>query len=166
MAQQKKTDGISTGLPNLTDKQMSFVQGVLSGMTASDAYRAAYSTENQPDHQIWRDASVLKSNPKVVQWLNAAKIEQLKTAQYGLEAHCAELDELVQLAKETGNLGAAVNATVNKGKAMGIYVERHEDVSKGDPVQTLEDIAAISQELAVGLAQQMGIDWPPKGKLN
>jgi uncharacterized membrane protein len=38
-----------TNISGLTPKQEKFVQGVLSGMTASESYRNAYSTENMKD---------------------------------------------------------------------------------------------------------------------
>ena len=63
MAQQKKTDPeAATELPELTDMQMAFVHGLLSGKSAVDSYKdAGYSFENQKDNTLWANASRLKS---------------------------------------------------------------------------------------------------------
>lgn len=156
-----------TELPSLTDKQMAFVQGLLAGKTASDAYRAAYDAENMSDNALWCAASKLKSNTKVTQWLNAVRVERLRESGYSLDAHMAELDEAAQIAKETGNIGAMVKAIESKGRAMGLYIDRHQDVTEDDPLQMLDQIAStISTQLAEGLAREMGIEWKPSHKLN
>ena len=60
-----------TNIDGLTPKQEKFVQGVLSGMTASESYRNSYSTKNMKDSSVWREASVLMSHPKVSQRVKA-----------------------------------------------------------------------------------------------
>jgi hypothetical protein len=40
----------------LTGKQTQFVQGILKGLSQSDAYREAYDCENMADNSIWREA--------------------------------------------------------------------------------------------------------------
>ena len=54
-----------TNISGLTPKQEKFCQGVISGKTASESYRDAYSVENMKDSSIWTEASKLMSNPKV-----------------------------------------------------------------------------------------------------
>ena len=53
----------------LTAKQEKFVQCIIDGMSQADAYRAAYSTRNMSDNAIYREASLLMSNPKIAQRL-------------------------------------------------------------------------------------------------
>ena len=119
-------------LPNLTDKQMRFVKGILDGMTASDAYRSAYSTENMSDEALWVEASRLRANPKVSLWLDAAKTMHLHSGKTTLEGHLAELDRLKRRAEDTGQMSAAIHAEISKGKATGLYVERVRNESEPD----------------------------------
>lgn len=53
----------------LTAKQEKFVQNIIEGMSQADAYRSAYDTKRMSDNAIYREASLLMSNPKVAQRL-------------------------------------------------------------------------------------------------
>ena len=53
----------------LTPKQEAFVQNIIQGMSQADAYRSAYDTNRMSDNAIYREASLLMSNPKVAQRL-------------------------------------------------------------------------------------------------
>lgn len=162
MAQRKITkplDDLSSFLPDLTPMQMQFVEGLLKGLSATDAYKAAYNTENMGQNSIWVEASRAKSNPNIALWLTAARKNGLGAATLTHEAHMQELERLKAIAIETGNVGAAVQAEQLRGKAAGHYVERHADVTTHDPVETLKDIAKESPEYAAELARQHGIPW-------
>ena len=54
------------GLPTLTAKQTAFVNALLEGKTASDAYRESYNCENMSHGAIWVEASRLRrvNDPK------------------------------------------------------------------------------------------------------
>ena len=60
----------------LTGKQTLFVQGILKGLSQSDAYRAAYNCTNMADNSVWREASVLFANPKVSARIKAGQRRQ------------------------------------------------------------------------------------------
>lgn len=51
----------------LTGKQERFVQGILGGLSQSDAYRAAYDTRNMRRETIWTKASQLARQEEVRQ---------------------------------------------------------------------------------------------------
>jgi phage terminase small subunit len=73
----------------LTPKQEEFVKNIIEGMSQADAYRSAYSCKNMSDNAIYREASLLMSNPKVAQRIKELR-EQLSkpsimTAQERLE---------------------------------------------------------------------------------
>ena len=51
----------------LTAKQEAFVQNIIQGMSQADAYRSAYDTKRMSDNAVYREASLLMSNPKVAQ---------------------------------------------------------------------------------------------------
>ena len=53
----------------LTDKQEKFVQNIIQGMNQADAYRSAYDARKMSENAIYREASLLMSNPKVTQRL-------------------------------------------------------------------------------------------------
>ena len=161
MAQQKKTDTFQIGdLEDLDESERVFVEGILAGKSASDAYRAAYNTEHMQQNSIWTCASRLRNSDKVSSWLQAARMAHLGSARLTLDSHMQELERLRELAAATGNYGAAVQAEQLRGKAAGHYVEKFEDVTKGtDPVDTLKEIARHSPDLAQQLAQANNIPW-------
>lgn len=163
MAQRKLTEPQDTAaidLPDLTDQQARFVEGLLKGMSASDAYRSAYDTANMQPSSIWVAASRLKDNANVALWLAQARKNGLGAATVSLEGHLQELERLKAIAIETGNVGAAVQAEQLRGKAAGHYVEKHQDVGQStDVTSTLKDIEKINPDLAAQLAAQHGIPW-------
>ena len=64
----------------LTAKQRRFVQGIVAGKNASDAYREAYNTENMNANTVWREASRLMHHPLVITSVKAAKVRQSDAA--------------------------------------------------------------------------------------
>jgi len=146
-------------LPDLTPQQMEFVRHLLDGKTATDAYRASYSTENMLANTIWSAASRLRSDTKVAAWLATARMANLGSAKVTLEGHVAELERLREIALGSGNVGAAVQAEHLRGKATGHYVEQIRDVTETDPMKTLEELSRLSPELARKLAENEGIAW-------
>jgi phage terminase small subunit len=161
MAQNKKTGEFQVeDLPDLTPMQSKFVEGLLAGKTASDAYRAAYSTENMQEASIWALASRLRHDVKIASWLTAARMAKLGTAKVTFDDHQQELERLREISVKTGNLGAAVQAELARGKASGHYVDKI-DVTRreADPVSTLRQIATHSPDLARELAAANNIPW-------
>jgi hypothetical protein len=149
-------------LPDLTPKQLAFVQGILAGKSATDAYRAAYECDTMSQAVVWKEASLLRSDRKIAVWIAAARQAHLGNARVSLDQHVQELERLKEIALASGNVGAAVQAEQLRGKALGHYVERYADVTP-DPIADLREIAASSPELAEQLAKQHGIAWPATG---
>lgn len=161
MSQRKITQGVDASeLPELTGQQREFVRHILAGKTASDAYRAAYDASNMLPNSVWCEASKLRSNASVAQWLSAARQAHLGTAVITKDQHLQELERLREIALASGNVGAAVLAETTRGKVAGHHIERIEDVTqRTDPIATLKEIAIINPDLAAALAQQEGIPW-------
>jgi hypothetical protein len=157
---QRKITPIEEGaeLPDITEQQRNFVAGILSGKTASDAYRGAYDTSSMQKESIWVAASRLCDNANVALWLAAARKAELGHAVRSKEQHISRLDRLQQIALDTDNIGAAVRAEELIGKAEGHYVD-HMEVTVADPMATLREIAQLSPELAAQLAKDQGIEW-------
>ena len=87
MAKRKDTDKPDLQLieggktsDKLTAKQSAFVHAILDGASQSDAYRQAYNAEGMADNSIWREASVLFSNPKVATRIKALQARQDEAA--------------------------------------------------------------------------------------
>lgn len=166
MARRKITDSEAmdaSDLPDLTAQQMAFVKGLLDGNTAADAYRAAYDCSSMGKNSIWVEASRARSHPSIALWLGAARKACLGTAAMTLDSHLAELERLREIALDTGNVGAAVQAEQLRGKVKGYHVERVQDVTTHDPMATLKEIAQLQPALAEQLALQAGIPWGAEG---
>jgi len=161
MARRKITEPIkldAEGLPELTPQQAEFVRHVLAGKTAADAYRAAYSTENMKPNSIWVEASKTLNHPNIALWLSAARQACLGTHVVTLSAHQQQLERLREIAVKTGNVGAAVQAELARGKVAGHHIERIMEIP-AEPADTLRTIAQHQPELAAQLAAQAGIPW-------
>jgi hypothetical protein len=148
-----------SGLPKLTAKQMKFCEGVLGGLSLSDAYRAAYDVQRMGPPQVNCEASRLRAHPAIALWLDAITTEIAGAHVCTREEHLRELARLKAIAIRTGNVGAAVQAEQLRGKVGGHYIEQFADVSDHDPIATLNQIAQQDPELAQRLAILHGITW-------
>ena len=142
----------SEELPHLTSKQSAFIDGLLQGKSASDAYRAAYDCSKMADRSIWCEASKLRSNPKVAQWLRCLQRMSLDATRLTLEAHLGELARDRELAIAHSQIRAAVQAEHHRGKPAGLY----DDASRvGGPSDT-ELLEAIEKLLGNEMAEEIG----------
>lgn len=158
---RKLTDALEEveELPVLTDQQMRFVECLLAGKSASDAYRESYNTINMMTRTVWAEASRLRANPSVATWLSAARKAGLGRAAVTLEGHLAELERLREIALETGNVGAAVQAEQLRGKASNHYTENHNHTFNA-PENVLDEIRKLNPALADQLASEhMGAEY-------
>ncbi len=151
-----EVSALADELPDLTEQQMRFVEGILSGKSGTDAYRAAYDCSNMQPSTIWAAASRLRNNCKVSAWISAGRIAGLGTAAATLDNHLHELARLREIAERTGNIGAAVQAEQLRGKAMGHYTEKL-DVTVTDIADELRELETISPELARAYAAEKGV---------
>lgn len=108
----------------LTAKQEAFVQNIIQGMSQADAYRSAYSCKNMSDNAIYREASLLMSNPKVAQRLSeiTSKTDKPKimTAQKRLEWLTERIED------EEIDINAKLKAIDIMNKMSGEYVQKVE----------------------------------------
>lgn len=155
------SDEAANDLPDLTPQQMGFVEGILSGKSAADAYRGAYDCSNMLKTSVSVAACKLKNNPRVALWLREARKAKLGTAALTLDSHVQELERLREIALESGNVGAAVQAEQLRGKAHGIYVERHADVTPPDPTRALLQLARSDPVIGRALAVKFGLELDP-----
>jgi phage terminase small subunit len=108
----------------LTAKQEAFVQNIIQGMSQADAYRSAYDTQRMSDNAIYREASLLMSNPKIAQRLAdiSAKADKPKimSAQKRLEWLTDRIED------ETVDINAKLKAIDIMNKMSGEYVTKVE----------------------------------------
>jgi len=112
----------------LTPKQEAFAQAVVTGLTQSDAYRAAYKVRpGTKAVSINVAASKLMADPNIS--IRVAKLRETvaKKSQMTLETHLNDLLSLREMAAKGKQYSAAITAEVARGKASGIHVERSEN---------------------------------------
>lgn len=165
MARDKKTKPVKhEELPELTDKQFTFVQGILAGKSAAQSYREAYDAENMGENTIYSKASILRNSDKVRVWLDQMTIDRLKVTKRTLEERIARMEALALIAIRTGNIGAAVQAEEKAGKLEGQYIERKEftDTNRRDELQLLMSLVDADRphtiQLAIEEAKGLGME--------
>jgi len=159
---EARTERAADALPDITGKQLAFVRGILEGKTSTDAYRAAYDASGMLDETVWAEASRLRHDHKVAAWVSAARQANMDTAKLTIDSHMSELARLRDIAISTGNVGAAVLAETNRGKASGLYTDRIEDVTKrAEDVKSLVlRIAQMDHDAGLAMARALGIAAP------
>lgn len=118
----------------LTPKQEKFCQGVVQGMSQADAYRAAYNAEGMKPETIQQNASRLIKSSKI-----AARVEELRApvveeCRLTLRNHLDTLEQLRDVAKDSGTIAAAVRAEELRGKASGLYTENMKSLEPMEPL--------------------------------
>ncbi len=89
-------------LPDLTEQQRKFVEGVLMGKTLTDSYRAAYDCSGMVPSTIWPNASRLRADSNIAAWIAAARKAHFGVMSRTKDQHIARLAELGEIAVETG----------------------------------------------------------------
>ena len=156
----------TSALPELTDQQQKFVEGLAVGMTASEAYRNAYDCSNSGQNTVWVSASRLKAHPSVALWIEALQAAGFTRIAISRDDHLRELERLRNVAERSGNLGAAVQAEQLRGKVAGHYVEKIEhhagQPDTADRLRALADANPEIAEIAKSIAAKHGIEWKPE----
>jgi hypothetical protein len=151
-------------LPRLTPKQMAFVQALLKGKTASDAYREAYDCEGMAANSIWVAASRLRSDAKVALWLRHYQLAALQEGRVTLEGHLGELTRLREQALDAKQVAAAVQAEHHRGKAAGLYEDRLRITHAPSDEELLKAIEGLlGKETAEALGAALGGDSETTG---
>ena len=107
----------------LTAKQEQFVQGIITGMSQADAYRAAYSCQKMSDKTIWENASRLMSDTKV-----AARVSELRNelAKPSIMTAQKRLEWLTEVINGQEDINAKLKAIDIMNKMQGEYVQKVE----------------------------------------
>lgn len=113
----------------LTPKQESFIEEYIATGNASEAYRRSYDASNMKPETINRNAKALLDHSKISARLDAIRERATNRATLTLESHLEELAKLRDQALEANQHAAAITAETNRGKAVGLYVERRENLN-------------------------------------
>jgi hypothetical protein len=143
-----------SGAAKLTAKQLAFCDGVLRGMSQSDAYRAAYDAENMADASIWTEASKLFAHPVVAQRIKALQTRQSDAALLsGLATRQHIQRTLYGLTTDGDNDGAKLRACELLGKLSDVaaFTERVEQITDNRTPTELEEELKIALEKAIGM---------------
>ena len=119
----------------LTAKQEEFAKAIVSGMNQADAYRSAYEAKKMSDNAIYREASLLMSNPKIAQ-----RIEELRgyLAKPTIKTAQERMEWLTQLIdNEEENTSEKLKAVDILNKMEGLYVQK---ISGEIKMKKLEDL--------------------------
>lgn len=110
----------------LTPKQEKFAQGVASGKTQADAYRAAYDAKNMKAETIQKRASELMSDGAISGRVKTLREPIVKKVGITLESHLDDMMKLRNMAAKEKQYGAAIAAEIARGKAAGVHIEKQE----------------------------------------
>lgn len=157
MPRDKKTDSqeaapLPEELPELTPQQEAFVLAYLDGNTATDAYLKAYPTaKDWTKGAQWAEASRTLSHPKVSLWIRKARLQAMQGCASTVDEHRSQLRRIRDVAMETGNIGAAVQAEKALGQVDGHVVERIRNEDAHDSGSLADAIEAVAPDLAAQL---------------
>lgn len=107
-------------MAKLTPKQENFCQKYIELGNASEAYRQSYDCQNMKDDSINRKAKELLDNGKITARLDELRNNHQNRHNATIDSIINELDEAREVAKESGNASAMINATVAKAKVLGL----------------------------------------------
>ena len=115
----------------LTPKQEAFAQAIVTGISQSDAYRAAYKVRpGTKAESVNQNASRIMANVNVMSRVAELRLSVAKKAQITLESHLDDLMRLRNMAAKEKQYSAAIAAEIARGKASGVHVEKTQaDVS-------------------------------------
>jgi phage terminase small subunit len=143
-------------MSGLTPKQEAFAQAVAAGKSMADAYRQAYDCSRSKDSTIYPKASRLMAEGKVKARLAQLRQPAADAAGMTLETHLRDLQILRNKAVKAGQISAAVQAEIARGRAAGVLAAERKQVEltgkDGGPVQvesTVDVSACTDEELRV-----------------
>ena len=108
----------------LTAKQEGFCQSILKGANLSDAYRENYNVGKMKPVSINKKAKVEFDKVHIRSRIDELRKPAVEKAVLTYEGHLATLKRLRDLAIDKEQLGPAIKAEENRGKAAGLYVKK------------------------------------------
>jgi len=123
MARGRAVDPVT----GLSGPEEQFCLALIKTGNGSEAYREAFPNSRKwTTETIAEKGSRLKATDRIQARLNTLRSQLRETTGITLEEHLRELRELREMAKDAGQLSAAISAETNRGKVSGLYVEKVE----------------------------------------
>ena len=122
----------------LTHRQEKFAQLVVGGMTYVKAHQEAYPN-NMTYEQHKNEGCRLAHIDIVEKRIAELRAPSAAKARVTLQKHLEDLEKLRDLAREKGNISAAVQAEIARAKAAGLLVEKKETKVEHKAWQPLDD---------------------------
>ena len=120
----------------LTPKQEAFAKAYIETGNASQAYRDCYNVgEKTKPETVWRKAQELRDNGKVTARLKELQARSLKRHDITIDSLTDRFEAARELAMDTAQPGAAVQATNGMAKVHGLLVERRQHEGGNAPVR-------------------------------
>ena len=94
-------------MPNLTSKQISFCDAIISGLNQSDAYKAAYDTKNMLPATISNNAYMLMNHSDIKANIQAQRETILASVTLTKERAISEALINLSMARDLAQIGAA-----------------------------------------------------------
>jgi len=142
-------------------KQIAFAEKVvLSGMNASEAYRASYNTKGKPN-TINCEASKLMKNPKVTSTIDHLERAKLQAASYSIESIKAlAVSTLIDIATNSDKDAVKVQAVRSLGQIAGVDLfretKRIETIKPSDEIR--EQILGQLKTMMLGADSAVDVD--------
>ena len=115
----------------LTPQQDHFARLVAEGKAQAEAYRQAYpKSQKWTDKAVWNRASELSAHSGVLGRVSELRQQAAEKTGITLESHLNELERLRKMAEEQGNVSAAIQAEVARGKHSGVVAATKVDVKQ------------------------------------
>jgi hypothetical protein len=132
-------------------KQIAFAEKVvLSGMNASEAYRASYNTKGKPN-TVNCEASKLMKNPKVTSTIDHLERAKLQAASYSIESIKAlAVSTLIDIATNSDKDAVKVQAVRSLGQIAGVDLFR-----ETKRIESVRDSSDIREQILGQLKSMM-----------
>ena len=115
----------------LTQSQENFARLYVELGNAAEAYRQAYpKSQRWKESTLWPKASKLLAMDKVSTRVSELRQQAAEKTGITLESHLNELERLRKMAEEQGNVSAAIQAEVARGKHSGVVAATKVDVKQ------------------------------------
>lgn len=126
----------------LTPKQEKFCQKYIELGNASEAYRLSYDAQNMSATTVNTKASELLKNGKITVRLSQIQEEHKQRHNITVDMILDELEEArkAALSAETPQCSAAITATMNKAKLVGLDKPTEDGVEEATPVQVVVQV--------------------------
>ena len=138
---------------HLTPRQDAFAMAYVETGCAAEAYRRAGYSTRQSDKSVHENASKLLT--KVLPRVEALRLSHANRHEITVDSITAELEQARQMAMKSGQVSAAVAATMGKAKLHGFLTDKHEMAGKdGRDMPAINvTITRTTRDAATGIAR-------------